>query len=523
MPQLSEAWATAYIQILTMLCIFALGIPALMFQLVVQEDIRHVFQRHMRVTGWVTSVVIILLTFTMFVWFLHPPFRRLRDKEAKKAFAPTGVVDAKTSPTPTLTALPGPIKGRKPVGSQAAQKKEGDRAQVVAAASMASPGPGASISPNPIIVQSNSGSPTQNASTSDDASRTDNEDFYMRAIFASLAMTLIPVVMIALGFMQVSYLKRPHLIKYLEEELIHDFPQDHAGKPRVRDRLFALRHGFFRKYHSKKKILNKKGTPAARDSYQQISRALDEETLYDLLYLGQHGKSGKEKELALGALARIAAIVQSSEDYQGDELEDLIRGLKDVVLNDERSGDDDNFKQVIEIIKHIRSRFSSNESRSRYIDAGLAVTVLEELGVEAVKTKSAQTAERFMEEAAFSSSIVFNMGLTALSNKQFHIASFALNKLESLAEDKHLAACPETFDLLGLIAHFVNSGVAARRRADSFLTENARFFKPSINECLGAAYEHHYFGSNFGTADAIFELEQDVMTRRWSESLSSAI
>jgi hypothetical protein len=224
--------------------------------------------------------------------------------------------------------------------------------------------------------------------------------------------------------------------------------------------------------------------------------------------------------MALQALADIAVVVQKGEGYQGDELEDLIRGLRDVVLNDERSGDDENFNQVNGILKQIRGRLSDNPSTSRYTDAGLAVKVLEELGVAAVRSRSEQTAERFMEEAAFSSSIVFNMGLTALANKQFHVASFALNKLESLAEEKGLVACPETYDLLGLIAHFIGSGVAARMRAEKFLLGNALLFRPNITECLLATYEHHYFGSNFSTADVIFELQQEVVTRGWAVSLS---
>lgn len=507
-PQLSEAWATAYIQILTMLCIFALGIPALMFQLVVQDDIRHVFHRHMRVTGWVTSVAIILLTFIMFVWFLHPPFRRIQSQSLAAAKNDTGntIGSAQVTPSPVQMPSPGSNQATRQKRSSP-QMKPGDSAPGAVPGFVAAATPVATVSPSPITTPAGSGSAL------------DADEFYVGAIVASMAMTLIPMLVIALGFMQVSYLRRPHLIKYLERELIDEFPRRDAGAKRFRAGLLGLRHYFFRKYRAKNKAI-KQGSRSGNDGNLAISRRLDEETLNDLLYLGQHGKPGKEKSLALEALARIADVVQNGEGYQGDELEDLIRGLKDVVLNDERSGDDENFNEVNEILKQIRDRLSNNKSTSRYIDAGLTVKVLEELGVAAVRSKSEQTAERFMEKAAFSSSIVFNMGLTALANKQFHVASFALNKLESLAEEKGLVAGPETYDLLGLIAHFLGSGVAARMRAETFLLRNASLFSPNITDCLQGAYEHHYFGSNYGTADLIFELQQEIVMRNWAGSLS---
>lgn len=71
-PRLTEAWATAYLQILVGLFVFALGIPALAFQLIVREDVRHVAQHRMRVRGWLLSTLALFLSSILFVWILHP-------------------------------------------------------------------------------------------------------------------------------------------------------------------------------------------------------------------------------------------------------------------------------------------------------------------------------------------------------------------------------------------------------------------------------------------------------------------
>lgn len=71
-PPLTEAWASAYLQILIGLLVFALGIPAFIFQLIVREDIRHVTARRMKTSLYWSSIVFLILAALAFVWFLHP-------------------------------------------------------------------------------------------------------------------------------------------------------------------------------------------------------------------------------------------------------------------------------------------------------------------------------------------------------------------------------------------------------------------------------------------------------------------
>ena len=71
-PQLTETWAATYLQVLVGMFVFALGIPALIIQFDVQEDVRHVVHRTMRLWMWRSSLFLLGLSSITFVWVLHP-------------------------------------------------------------------------------------------------------------------------------------------------------------------------------------------------------------------------------------------------------------------------------------------------------------------------------------------------------------------------------------------------------------------------------------------------------------------
>ena len=469
-PQLSEAWATAYVQILITLVVFALGVPALAIQLVVQDDIREVFHRRMRITGWVISLAVILIAFIAFVWILHPPFKKVTGDPTYRSAG----IDKQV-----LISLPLIVN--------------------------ASPEPNPSSATRPAVVAV--GEPTVSVA----GLKGEDEDSYTGSLIASVVMTLIPLVLIGLGLIQTTYLRRQSIIKELEKEIIDGFAAEGTLKRGLRRWLVSLRDWLFKK----KRVRPWTASQKPDDLLEHASRPLEEETLRDLIFLGRRGKAGTDKKLVLDSLRRISVVVQDSDTYQGGELADLILGIKDIILNGEQPGSDEDFNHAIVILKGIRYKLSQNTRASKYLDAGLVTTILEDLGVEAVKNKSVRTAERFLEEASSSSKTVFKMGLTALNGKHFHTATLSLNRLESLAGSKRLEACPETFDLLGLIAHFTATGVATRMRANQFLSENFQAFVPSIDDCLRGAYQHHYSSSNFETADKILDLRQKIKSNRW--------
>jgi hypothetical protein len=455
----SESWATAYIQILIALFIFAVGILALSIP-IVKDDVRTVFHRRRKGTLSYFFVASILGIFIFFVWFLQPSFKRVKDNRNPPVNIPVTVTSS----------------------GKTEQKLPEERFIITV------------------------GQPRMNDTVVDD------KESYFIPFIASLLMTGITTGLVVILFRYSTQLNRLSVVKELEQELIKNLNEDQSTKNWRRKwlaSLYSLVPG-----KKRKKRRSKKKRQTSQNNFRNHSPGyLQEDSLHDLIYLGRNGQAGREKKLVLDALDHLASRVQDAPTYQGDELEDLIRSLKEILLSGEQLGNDDNFNDVFEILKNIRYRISQLTYMPKYIDAWLADTILEELGVEAIKANSIQVAERFLEEASFSSKSVFNIGLIALDNKHFHTATMALNKLEGLAKNRNLTVCSETFDLLGLIAHFTTSGIATKMRADSFMSKNLTHFLPSIDDCLLRAYDHHYLSSDFETADVIFELRQELTSK----------
>lgn len=501
MLTLSEQWATAYVQIILTLLIFLIS-PLLARQIAAQEDVWNVFLRRTRgATLFAMIVGFHIFAFISIIWFMNPPY-------AKKNLAALT-----TKPTPTATI---PAATSSPVAAQTPEPS----------------------SPVPEPRPSSSAAPTDDGEPSD-----------LLSLVVVSVMISMPLVAMLAGTVLGTYLRRNVLVSELELKLGEDF--------RGGDSSRSFLHRFYGYTVMKKRL--RRGAPASVEG-PAAARSLDAGMLHDLIYLGQHGKAGKEKMLVLDALDRIAEQMQKPPRYQGDELGDLIRGLVLVVRNSEQPGKDDDYARVIEIIKVLRERLS-NARKLTSLDAGLTGEALEALGVTAVKTMSVQTASKYLEEASVSnnSRAVFDMGLAALDHKRFQTATSALNKLAVLARDsvtqaeaaarradederKAAEAGPKekeerrrvagesrqaseesrrqannaVSDLLGMIAQFKAAGTSARKCADMYLALNSDSFYPSLAARLAEAFTHHYESNNFDTADKVAELLTRLNDGTWS-------
>lgn len=74
MPLLTEAWATTYLQITIVLLVFAFGVPSLLFQITVAEDIRRIISRRRFISMYlylIAAIVMAVVSLT-YVWVFHP-------------------------------------------------------------------------------------------------------------------------------------------------------------------------------------------------------------------------------------------------------------------------------------------------------------------------------------------------------------------------------------------------------------------------------------------------------------------
>jgi len=70
-PQVTETWGSAYLQVLIVLLVFALGIPAIIFKMDVPEKIRAIMNRH-GMFKWLFRLMILLtIACLSFIWLFH--------------------------------------------------------------------------------------------------------------------------------------------------------------------------------------------------------------------------------------------------------------------------------------------------------------------------------------------------------------------------------------------------------------------------------------------------------------------
>jgi hypothetical protein len=66
---MTEAWGSAYLHVLTVLLVFALGLPEVLYQLSIPEDVRRIAQRHLRMpVSLVVALCVVCVVWVVVLW-----------------------------------------------------------------------------------------------------------------------------------------------------------------------------------------------------------------------------------------------------------------------------------------------------------------------------------------------------------------------------------------------------------------------------------------------------------------------
>jgi hypothetical protein len=430
-PFLTEQWAASYFQILFSALVFAIGIPFLGLQLVMQEDVRHVVTyRQWKLLLWLILVLMLFLSSVSFIWFLHPgsPLTKMPDKAAPQS--------------PATPAQPPPQADTAPTGAAPAD------------ATARSP---AALTPTPAPPVAGDEDGTQ----------------YQQALAAGIIITVIPIAALVFGYWLPTNYTRKKVISEFKCDLIREF-----GK----------------------------------------NKAIKKETLLKLVYLGEHGNPGIEKNLVLSAFREVAEHVQKGTggyQYEGRELADMVRSIRTILEEGSKKGNDDNYKRSARLLETVWTNVSGDFSNR---DAAQAAQALKQIGVTAVREKSEEVALLYIMAAVnCDDSVIFELGVAALEAKRYRPATLALRKLAQLALTEHSGVLNETEtvnNLLGLLVQYESLGPSAKKVSDDFIAKNAPKFSPSLEKCLETAEDYHFKAGNFDTADKIMAKSAALAGRR---------
>jgi hypothetical protein len=233
----------------------------------------------------------------------------------------------------------------------------------------------------------------------------------------------------------------------------------------------------------------------------------DDAAVRDLTYVGEHGRTGAEKQMVLNVIDQLVKTIQEKVrghqlTYHGYELESLIRHIPLMLDNRAQPGDEENYRRAGEVLTDIWRWVGKPKATD---DALSTREALRRLALQSVQLTTEDTVFGYLEIAAdCDSQMVFDIGIASLEAKRRTLAVAALTKLEALAEasviDQSHEAGRTMSNLVGMAAH-----LAARRGSGAIRAQKAlqALDVDSRQQALNYAYEYHYAAGRFDIADDI--------------------
>lgn len=242
----------------------------------------------------------------------------------------------------------------------------------------------------------------------------------------------------------------------------------------------------------------------------------EDAALLDIAHLGEHGKPGVEKALALEVLAQLARAVQDHRRYAGNALDRLLQATTATLRE---GGSSENVLRGIEILQ---STVNVLQGKGLCLtsDMEAALRALQRVAEIALRTGMEQAALCVLDAVTLategtsgalhsSGRILCDIGMLGLDGGRFLVAVACLNRLEALVLREQPVSATRATHYLGLAAHFWTSEMELLRyRAQLGLVNMA--FDPSLQACVVAARQHYWALARPDTADRLDALLEDT-------------
>jgi hypothetical protein len=242
-----------------------------------------------------------------------------------------------------------------------------------------------------------------------------------------------------------------------------------------------------------------------------------EGALSTLVELGMQSRGGDDKTLIVVALHLLMTETQAHESYDGAQLEELIKGLEDVMVSGPFRASAPNFKVGAELLEHL---VWESRDRDESDDHKMALQLASILGREALRFEQPHDQIKFVEILAFAgegknigyamwaSQAMLELGGQAIESGRILVAMMALSKLESLVYAHSPVSGELAFDFVGLIAHFYAQRETGRDYGKQFL--DASLFAEPLPEVIRQARGACIQSARFRTGDYLDRMLADM-------------
>lgn len=236
-----------------------------------------------------------------------------------------------------------------------------------------------------------------------------------------------------------------------------------------------------------------------------------------MVELGVQSRGGEDKTLIIEALDMLVADTQARPGYDGAQLEELIKGLEDVLVSGPYLASPNNFKAGADLLE--RLVWESREC-AESDDLKMAVQLAGILGRAALRYEQPHIQIKYIEILAFagegddigyatwSSQALLELGSQAIENRRTLVAMTALSKLESLVLAHSPVHGELAFDYIGLLAHFHARQETGRDYCKRFL--DPELFAEPLPEVIRQARAACIEGSRFRTGDYLVRMLADI-------------
>ncbi|WP_428267796.1 hypothetical protein [Haliangium sp.] len=255
---------------------------------------------------------------------------------------------------------------------------------------------------------------------------------------------------------------------------------------------------------------------AAARGIESRGRPVEEE-LMALVELGVQSRPGEDKTLVIDALDALVGETQARPGYDGAQLEELVKGLEDVLVGGAHTGSPGNFKAGADLLERLVWEASG---RSDSDDLKMSVQLAGILGRAALRYEQPHDQIKFLEILAFAgegedtgystwaSQALFEIGSEAIESGRILVAMTALSKLESLVFTYSPVSGELANDYIGLVAHFHARGPTGRDYSREFV--DPELFAAPLPELIRTARAACIQGARFQTGDHLARLLSEI-------------
>jgi len=248
----------------------------------------------------------------------------------------------------------------------------------------------------------------------------------------------------------------------------------------------------------------------------------DEELLHDLVEFGRHCEPGRGREWVLETLQALAERTFADARYCGDQLEDLISGVVELVVSGAERPSPRNLTTASSILRRtLRALDKASDDTFRQADALHAIHATSRLTRAALSIEPESSALRMVQSLGVTgvrhpetsvavSQVLYGMVVAALEVGKVLVAISALEHLITLLEANAPAEGELVADTLGAVAHFWADGATARAFARDRLGRLEGHLKSGLPAALEATEVHCAHRTLFRTADRVRALRASL-------------